>query len=792
MGTLAQVAVAAAAFSVVAALAFVAPRALRSASPLMVGLAAGVAIGASLVVDAHPTGATTYDGVLRVLGGLAFVAAGCYATATPRLVAAAVLAAASLLGSGDAWPAVAALGASLALVVLETDGAAVGAAIGLGSGQGALRLDWPEATGATLAVGALAFVIIGVPALAHVHRRTRRVLVSVGAVVAAAVAVVGVAWAVAALSVRDDLSRAVDVANAGLDAARAGDTDTAAAHFDAAKDLFARAGERLDAWWAQPVRAVPVAAQNARALRVMTDAGRELSAVGAVTARSADPDEIRPKNGVVPLDQVRALRGPLSDAAFALGDAQARLRPIDSPWLVSMLAAKLDMLHDKVVRGARDAETARIAVDVVPRLLGGEGDRRYFVAFQTPAELRASGGLIGNFAEVTFRNGDIELTRNARNSEYNEGNQGVARRLTGPQDYLRRYAYLTPQYLIQSVTLSPDFPSVAEVLEGVYPQAGGNPVDGVISLDPIALAEFLRLTGNVTVPGFGIELTPDNAADVLLRDQYARFSNSDVRAEFLKAAVRAVFDRLESTELPGPSRIGEVLGPMVRQRRLQIHSIHRDEQAFLRRIGADGAFPPVRGGDFLGLVTQNATGNKIDVFQQRSVDYEVRVDPSTGAVEATARIVLRNDAPQSGLPDYVIGSVTRDPLPRGTSRVLFSVYTPFELVATTLDGAQDRLLADVELGRNVYTGQIDIPPGGERVVVLHLRGGVDLPANHDRYRLRLWHQATVNPDRVRVRVDAAPGWSVEARRGLRATRHGALRRLVLTEDETLVAGFEAR
>ena len=167
--------------------------------------------------------------------------------------------------------------------------------------------------------------------------------------------------------------------------------------------------------------------------------------------------------------------------------------------------------------------------------------------------------------------------------------------MTAPEDYVRRYAAYMPQYLLQNVTVSPDFPSVAAVLEGVYPQAGGAEVDGVISLDPIALGEFLRLTGDVIVPGFDVELTPDNAARILLRRQYVMFPDAGVREEFLRASVRAVFDRLASTELPGPQRIGEVLGPMVHQGRLQLHSTQPDEQEFFHRIGADGAFPAAKG-----------------------------------------------------------------------------------------------------------------------------------------------------------------------------------------------------
>jgi hypothetical protein len=774
VSTVAQLAVAATGFAVVAAIAYFVPRALRSASPLVVGLAAGAAVGASIAADGAASGADGYDAVLRVLAGLAFVAAGCYCSARPRLISAAVLMVASLLGSGGAWPAAAALGISLAAVLLDEDGPALGAVTGLALGQGALRLDWPSTTGVSALVGVAAFLVLAVPALGHVHRRTRRLIV-VGSLLAVGLAfVLGALWGATALTVRNDLSRAVDVANSGLDAARAGDTDVAAARLDEARVLFEHAQHRLDAWWAQPIRAVPIAAQNARALRVMTHAGRELSETGADTARSADPDDVKPRNGTVPIDEVRALDAPLSTAADALARARSDLAAIDSPWLVGLLSRKLDTLDAKVARGARDAETARLAVEVVPRLLGGEGDRRYFVAFQTPAELRSDGGLIGNFAEITYHEGDISLTRNARDSDWNLGNPGVPRTLTAPEDYKRRYGKAHPENTIQNVTLSPDFPSVAQVIEGVYPQTGGDPVDGVISMDPIALGQFLRLTGPVRVPGYNVELTPDNTADVLLRQQYLMFPDSSVRAEFLKAVVRAVFDRLESTELPGPKEIGNILGPMVREGRLQLHSSKPDEQAFFRRIGASREFPDPKG-DFLGVVTQNGTGNKIDTFQHRTVRYEARVDPSTGELEATATVAVRNDAPSSGLPDYIIGSFPNNPLPLGTSRVLLWVYSPEALESATLDGQTVNLITQQELGHNVYMAQFDVPPGGTRELALHLRGGVDLERTDGVYRLKVWRQATVNPDRTQVVVSATPGWTVEPRRGLQATPEGAAR-----------------
>ncbi len=42
---------------------------------------------------------------------------------------------------------------------------------------------------------------------------------------------------------------------------------------------------------------------------------------------------------------------------------------------------------------------------------------------------------------------------------------------------------------------------MAQVIGGLYPQSGGEPIDGAISVDPITLAAFLKLTGPVAVDG---------------------------------------------------------------------------------------------------------------------------------------------------------------------------------------------------------------------------------------------------------------------------------------------------
>jgi hypothetical protein len=173
-------------------------------------------------------------------------------------------------------------------------------------------------------------------------------------------------------------------------------------------------------------------------------------------------------------------------------------------------------------------------------------------------------------------------------------------------------------------------------------------------------------------------------------------------------------------------------------------------------------------GDFAGLVTQNASGNKIELFLHRSLKYEAVVDPVTGTVHADATITLRNDAPASGLPDYVIDGSGPDPTPPGHYRGVVSFYTPLALQGASIDGAPMTPVTETELGRNVITRVVDLDAGGTATIRLELAGLVALPEidGGRRYRLTVWHQPTIEPDDVSITVSGEPAAGLDDPRGL--------------------------
>src|SRR5206468_1636074 len=129
-------------------------------------------------------------------------------------------------------------------------------------------------------------------------------------------------------------------------------------------------------------------------------------------------------------------------------------------------------------------------------ILGGHGTRRYLLVVQNNAEARATGGFIGSYGVLTAEDGDVSVGRLLRTASWNAAiAQHAGVKLEAPADYVRRYGQFEPERVLQNVNLSPDFPTVAEVLMSLSEDAGVGKVDGVMAVDPKGLAALLELTG---------------------------------------------------------------------------------------------------------------------------------------------------------------------------------------------------------------------------------------------------------------------------------------------------------
>ena len=431
--------------------------------------------------------------------------------------------------------------------------------------------------------------------------------------------------------------------------------------------------------------------------------------------------------GRLDLAPLTAAQAPLRSAAQSLDAARATLREAPSSRLGPLTSARAE-LTDELTRLHGIVGGARLAADVLPALLGADGPRRYFVAIQNPAEPRATGGLIGAFAVLRAEGGRPVLEQVGSNNELRDAPAAV---VDLGEEHERRYGRFGSSRGWRAANLSPDVPTVGRTLAALWRHRTGEQVDGVVLLDPQALAHLLQVTGPVALPG-GVRLTAENAVQELTVEVYRRFprARDAERNDYLAEAVRLVFQRLQKPGLDG-RRLLEQASRAAGTGHLHLWAADPAVQSRLAAAPIGGALPGTA--PYLRVVTQDAGGSKLGTYLRQDVDYAAAptgeaVDLGAGPQpeeQGTVQVTLANAAP-AGLPEYVTlradapDGRTR---PKGQIKVWVSVYLGPRgtLLSATLDGKPVALQADTERGHAVFSTFVSIDPGSTARLVLSVR-----------------------------------------------------------------------
>ncbi len=660
------------------------------------------------------------------------------------------------------------MGSGKAVIALAATEAVL-SGLAVAAGQGSLTRGWAALAG----TGTLA-AVVGLALRARAYRTPatklpRQLWWVAGAAVMVA-AYLALPAVVGALDARGPAVTGQAQAREGLAALTAGHLEAATADFASARSDLRRASNDLHWPLSSAVLAYPVLGSNLEAARTLASAGTSLASVGGQLASAGSSLRSQTRSGAVPVAALGAAAPRLRSVAASARAAASQLRSVDRAYLVPQLSGALATLDHQLPRAVAEAQLAAGAATELPPLLGAQGTRHYFLAVQNTAESRATGGFIGNWGELVANGGRLALSSFGRTSQLDTGGDPATRVLPAPPGYLRRYARFDPARTWQDVNMSPDFPTVGAVIASLYPQSGGEPVDGVVAVDPVGLAGILRITGPITVPGWPVAISSANVVPVTLHDAYLAFPDEARRASFLGDVAHGAFDALSRASLGSLNELSNALGPAVRQHHLQIYATRPAEEAYLRQWGAAGAFPPVRS-DSLAVTTQNSAANKIDYYLRRQLTYSVRLRP--GAVgrygptiaSATGKVTetLDNTAPPDGLPALLIGPYGPGFRP-GENRSFLTVYSPLGFTNPVVNGRPADLESSRELGRQAYSTYVDIPAQSTATVGAGLGGTVALlPGGW--YQLSLPAQPLVVPEQASVSISLAPGWQVAAARG---------------------------
>lgn len=556
------------------------------------------------------------------------------------------------------------------------------------------------------------------------RRRRRRIM----AWSTMAVALVGlVAYGVwSATAVRADLVAAQDHARALERAVMDGDDTAIDRELSALRERSDSARSRVGGpvWSVGAV--LPIVGDDVDAVREISSLIGDLVEDGLTTliesGTTLRPEAFAPQNGRVPLESVEELAQGVELAAPSFADAGRRVRAIDVDGLIGPVETQVTRLRDELLPVTDLVGVAARAVPVMPAMLGQDEERRYLVVVQNNAELRATGGLLGAAAELSADGGRLSMSEQVAPGQiFGELDEPVLP-LTPAE--LTLYDRQLGTYF-QDVNFTPDFPRSAELARAFWAREYPARLDGVLSVDPIALSYLLRATG--PIESAGRTLTSDNVVDTVLNDIYLTVENPVVQNEVFAEITSDVFDALTTGEIDARAFLDGV-SRAAREGRILLHAFDQREQEAVADTRMAGELRSADTGDaYVDLSINDATASKLSYYVTYDVEASSRECSDDGEQLIQGRAIFSSSVPEggSGLTPSILGP-NRSGFPDGSQLLIVRLHAPVdgEIVEVAVDRAvaQGAAMA-TEKGRpaGVYTVFLD--PGDRIEMTWTMRSG---------------------------------------------------------------------
>ncbi|MBT2518475.1 DUF4012 domain-containing protein [Streptomyces sp. ISL-90] len=422
---------------------------------------------------------------------------------------------------------------------------------------------------------------------------------------------------------------------------------------DELADSATRAVERTESPLWRAGEFVPVLGENLRGVRFVAESvdglSRELVSP-AIELASSFTLTRDPATGAFDTSPVSAARDILAAAKQNVSDAASELDSVNTDLTLQPVGEAVDEYAGVLGDMGRMLDQSQAGISALGALLGINGPETIVLAFLNNAELAPLGGGPAAQLLLTVDSGRVEVVEQVSSWDFAEGTPA-------PVEVDESARMLYDEILTSNINASfsrPDLPTAAKILDAQWQRIRGVQLDGVISVDPIALAMVLQATGPVTVSS-GEVLDSSNAVSMLLNESYLRYDGHTEADDFFERATSAVFDRVMAADYDVWA-MADALWHAADYGSLMMWSADAETEAFTAGSRLQGTLPTTNDPEtVLGVYFRDRSSSKVDFYLHADTVVTTNscdADAPTYTVETR---IWFDFPPGIELPDFVEG-----------------------------------------------------------------------------------------------------------------------------------------
>lgn len=349
--------------------------------------------------------------------------------------------------------------------------------------------------------------------------------------------------------------------------------------------------------------------------------------------------------------------------------------------------------------------------DLLPAILGFDGEKKYLVLFQNNMELRAGGGFIGSYGILTFKNGkkqDFKI-----HDVYDA--DGELKGHIEPPFPIRRYVPQVHLFLRDS-NFNIDFLKGASVSAQILSKETEEVADGVIAIDVIFVKNLIGVLGKIYVSDYKETVDKDNF--YLLTQTYSEkdfFPGSAQKKNFLNSLFNAILQNTETGENISYASLLSLIGKSISEKHILFaFSDPKIQEAFTVNGFSSAVLdkrqnrkPQIN--DFLGINEMNLGVNKANYYIKRKIVQNVSIE-NDGSVSERLTVIYKNESRPNVWPGGDYKNYVRFILPKGT-----------DLKSVAIDGKEQKITEAIT-DPTIYEKKNFKPPLGLEVEVYEQDG----------------------------------------------------------------------
>jgi hypothetical protein len=395
--------------------------------------------------------------------------------------------------------------------------------------------------------------------------------------------------------------------------------------------------------WAIAAR-MPIVGDDIKAVRLVAASadslGDQVLPTAIKAAQTVDPKKLAPVKGRVNVAPLAKLAPELERASAEAQKTNEEVQAIDPRGLLPMLRGPVVAAQNGFTKITGSAQGAYVTSKVMPWLFG-KGSHRILVSFENNAEIRSLGGMPGSFGVLTVTNGKLSYEAQEGKDTFEPGGTVAFGKLDAEQKNIFSNKAVTYH---QDTNMLPDVPQASRNLASAW-ELRQKPVDGVLSVDTVAMSHLMKALSPVSSHGFTV--SGSNAVSMLLNEIYLKVPDTDLQNEiYSDVAAQAMKQITHNLKSPGGFASGLLQGLDESRVRLWVKNPEMQELLTTTRIGGDVSERSPKSPQY-SLFLNNATASKLEYY----LDYSASTTPvacnKKGEQQVTFTVDFKSTVPKN-------------------------------------------------------------------------------------------------------------------------------------------------